>query len=120
LAIGVLAAAIAIALHAAGLLRGIEAPLFSALSRHRIGGRSLGAFWEYSATGIVALVVSWLTVSSARRGRIALITAILVVELAAISYIRHRYMDTPWFSATLQVVLGGALVFLAGLLIGSA
>jgi len=45
---------------------------------------------------------------------------VVVVELAAISYIRHRYMDTPWFSATLQVVLGGTLVFLAGLLIGSA
>jgi rubrerythrin len=45
---------------------------------------------------------------------------VVAVELAAISYIRHRYMDTPWFSASLQVVLGGALVFLAGLLIGSA
>jgi len=54
--------------------------------------------------------------------RIAFTVALLVVvvELAAISYIRHRYMDTPWFSATLQVVLGGTLVFLAGLLIGSA
>ncbi len=45
---------------------------------------------------------------------------VVVVELAAISYIRHRYMDTPWFSASVQVVLGGTLVFLAGLLIGSA
>jgi len=54
--------------------------------------------------------------------RIAFTVALLVVvvELAAISYIRHRYMDTPWFSATVQVVLGGTLVFLAGLLIGSA
>jgi rubrerythrin len=45
---------------------------------------------------------------------------VVVVELAVISYIRHRYMDTPWVSATLQVGLGGALVFLAGLLIGSS
>src|SRR6202163_108462 len=54
--------------------------------------------------------------------RIAFSVALLVVavELAVISYIRHRYMDTPWFSATLQVVLGGTLVFLAGLFIGSA
>jgi hypothetical protein len=29
-------------------------------------------------------------------------------------------MDTPWLSATLQVVLGGVLVFLTGILIGSA
>jgi rubrerythrin len=54
--------------------------------------------------------------------RVATTVALFVVavELATISYIRHRYMDTPLFSATLQVVLGGALVFLAGLLIGSA
>jgi rubrerythrin len=49
-----------------------------------------------------------------------LAVAVVVVELGAISYIRNRYMDTPLLSATFQVVLGGALVFLAGLLIGSA
>jgi erythrin-vacuolar iron transport family protein len=48
--------------------------------------------------------------------------AVVVVafELAAISWIRARYMDTPWLAATLQVVLGGVLVFLTGILIGSA
>lgn len=46
--------------------------------------------------------------------------AVVCVELAAIAWIRHRYMDTPWASALVQVVLGGVLVFLAGLLIGSA
>jgi hypothetical protein len=29
-------------------------------------------------------------------------------------------METPWVSATLQVVLGGTLVFVAGVLIGSS
>jgi len=54
--------------------------------------------------------------------RIALIVAlfVVVVELAVISYIRHRYMDTPLVSAMLQVMLGGTLVFFAGLLIGSS
>jgi rubrerythrin len=54
--------------------------------------------------------------------RVAFTVALVVVaiELAVISYIRHRYMDTPWVSATLQVVLGGTLVFVAGLLIGSS
>ena len=47
-------------------------------------------------------------------------TAIVAVELGAISYIRHHYMDTPFVAAALQVVVGGVLVFLAGLLIGSA
>ena len=50
----------------------------------------------------------------------ALATVVVAGELAAISYIRHRFMDTPWISATVQVVLGGALVFLAGMLIGSS
>jgi rubrerythrin len=45
--------------------------------------------------------------------------AVVVVELAAISWIRWRYMDTPLFSATFQVGVGGMLVFLAGWLIGA-
>ncbi len=54
--------------------------------------------------------------------RVATVVAVIVVigELGAISWVRHRYMESPWVSATLQVVLGGALVFAAGVLIGSS
>jgi rubrerythrin len=45
---------------------------------------------------------------------------VVTVELAAISWIRHHYMDTPLVRATLQVVLGGVLVFLTGILIGKS
>ncbi len=45
--------------------------------------------------------------------------AVVLVELNVIAWIRHRYMDTPWSSAIFQVVIGGLLVFLAGVLIGS-
>jgi rubrerythrin len=45
---------------------------------------------------------------------------IVAIELALISWIRHKYMDSPIVSATLQVVLGGVLVFLTGILIGNA
>ncbi len=45
---------------------------------------------------------------------------VVAVELTAISYIRYRYMDTPFLSAAFQVVIGGTLVFLAGILIGSS
>jgi rubrerythrin len=45
--------------------------------------------------------------------------AVVVVELAVISWIRWRYMDTPPLSAAVQVGFGGALVFATGLLIGS-
>jgi rubrerythrin len=44
---------------------------------------------------------------------------VVAVELAVISWIRHKFMDTPWSLATIQVVLGGLLVFLIGVLIGS-
>jgi rubrerythrin len=46
--------------------------------------------------------------------------AVVAVELAAISFVRHRYMDTPFLSAAFQVVVGGVLVFLTGILIGSS
>ena len=52
--------------------------------------------------------------------RVALIIAFVVVlaELGAITWVRHRYMDTPVSSAAIQVAFGGALVFVTGVLIG--
>ena len=45
---------------------------------------------------------------------------VVAIELAAISWIRMRYMDTPFLQAAFQVVIGGVLVFAAGILIGSS
>jgi hypothetical protein len=45
---------------------------------------------------------------------------VVVVELAAISWIRFRYMDSNLLSAALQIGFGGALVFACGVLIGSS
>ena len=42
------------------------------------------------------------------------------LKLVVIAWVRHRFMDTPWWAALFQVVLGGVLVFLAGVLIGSS
>jgi rubrerythrin len=54
--------------------------------------------------------------------RLALWAAGVVVlaELGVITWIRQRYMDTPWVTAALQVGLGGVLVFITGVLIGSS
>jgi rubrerythrin len=54
--------------------------------------------------------------------RLAATAAMIIVaaELAVISYIRHRYMDTPFLASAMQVVVGGVLVFATGILIGSA
>ncbi|MCK0095992.1 rubrerythrin family protein [Yoonia sp. F2084L] len=51
----------------------------------------------------------------------ATIIALIVVfvELWAIAWIQNRFMQTPWLKAVFQVVLGGALVFAAGAIIGS-
>ena len=53
---------------------------------------------------------------------LAFIAAVIVVafELGTIAWIRNRYMDTPLLSAAFQVVVGGVLVFIAGIWIGSA
>jgi erythrin-vacuolar iron transport family protein len=53
---------------------------------------------------------------------IATAIAVIVVaaELAVISYVRFRFMDTPFLSAAFQIMVGGALVFFAGILIGNS
>lgn len=45
---------------------------------------------------------------------------IVFIELWAIAWIQKKFMDTPFFRAAFQVVLGGALVFASGIIIGSA
>ncbi len=52
--------------------------------------------------------------------KVATTVAIVIVfiELWAITWIQKKYMDTPWSRAMFQVLLGGSLVFAAGILIG--
>jgi erythrin-vacuolar iron transport family protein len=51
---------------------------------------------------------------------VAVAIAVVAVELGTISWIRWKYMDTPPIPATLQVAVGGALVFACGILIGNS
>jgi rubrerythrin len=50
----------------------------------------------------------------------ALAAIVVAIELLAISWIRTKYMESPFWQATLQVVVGGILVLLSGILIGSS
>lgn len=50
----------------------------------------------------------------------AVAAVVVVLELLAIAWIRWRYMETPFHSAIVQVVLGGVLVLLTGIFIGSS
>jgi rubrerythrin len=45
---------------------------------------------------------------------------VVVVELIAIAWVRHRFMESSWWTALFQVVLGGLLVFATGVLIGAS
>lgn len=47
-------------------------------------------------------------------------SAVVCMELIAIAYIRNKYMDTPFLSATFQVIVGGLIVLGAGILIGKS
>ncbi|MFT7595979.1 MAG: rubrerythrin [Paracoccaceae bacterium] len=49
----------------------------------------------------------------------AIAFVVVFIELWAIAWIQNKYMETPFFRAAFQVVLGGALVLAAGILIGS-
>lgn len=49
-----------------------------------------------------------------------LAVGVVAVELIVIAWVRHRYMDSPWGRSLLQVIVGGLLVFLTGVLIGSS
>ncbi len=50
----------------------------------------------------------------------SLAMVVVVIELAVISWVRWKYMDTPPLAATFQVAFGGALVFATGILIGAS
>ena len=50
----------------------------------------------------------------------SLAIVIVFIELWAIAWIQNKFMDTPFLRAAMQVVLGGSLVFAAGIIIGNA
>ncbi len=54
------------------------------------------------------------------RTAVIVASVVVTIELLAIAWIRHRYMKTRFSMAVLQVIVGGIVVFLAGVLIGSS
>ncbi len=50
----------------------------------------------------------------------AIAIVVVAAELAAIAWIRNRFMGTPLLSAVFQVMFGGLLVFVTGILIGNS
>jgi len=92
------------------------------LQRVSLSDRADQLIRHAGTAAITALIVVSTKQSATGSAAVPTVLAVIVValELVAISYIRFKYMDTPLLSAAFQVVLGGALVFAAGILIGSS
>ena len=91
LIIGSVVAAIAITLHTTGALSPFELAASKIISQFGTPTRSVGNFWQYGAIFLFAVGVSWLTLTSLRRGRIGWLVLILLVELAGLSWICSLY-----------------------------
>lgn len=78
-------------LHFAGLLIGVEAGILAFFSHQRIGTHAFPFVAEYGIVFLLGLTICWLTLTSSQRSRIGILTAILVVELAALCWIASLY-----------------------------
>jgi rubrerythrin len=59
-------------------------------------------------------------IASSFKFAFGLAVCVVIVELLVIAWIRHKFMDTPLLAAAFQVIVGGVLVFIAGILIGAS
>jgi adenylate cyclase len=109
--IGIVVAGIVGALHVAGLLGRLEIAAAELLSHRRPVPAGVGEIWQYILIPLLALGVAWLTVTSARRGRIALLVLMLLGELAAVAWVCTLYHT---FFQPLPAMLAIALAFGGG------
>jgi adenylate cyclase len=108
--IGILVAAVVLALHATGLLTRLEAVVATLLSHRRTVPEGLGNIWQYILVPLLAVGVAWMTVSSVQRARVAWLVLILLVELAGMAWVCTLYHT---FFQPLPTMLAVALSFLA-------
>src|SRR6266513_1522276 len=89
--IGLVAAAIVLLLHATGILLPFERGVSNLISRYQAPAATVGMTWQFLLVILLAVGISWLTLTSLRRGRIGWLVGILVVELAGLSWICSLY-----------------------------
>jgi hypothetical protein len=88
------------------------------LNKRRHGGRAMENFSDLTQRELLALAILPFLVPSFTVA-VTIAAAVVVAELAAISWVCNRYMDTLLLSAGFQVFVGGLLVFATGIAIGS-
>jgi adenylate cyclase len=91
LTIGLLVAIGVSGLHASSLLRPLEQIVANYISHYRSVPKIIGDTWQYAIVIFFALGVAWMTLTSARRGRIALVVAVLLFELAGVAWVASLY-----------------------------
>jgi class 3 adenylate cyclase len=91
LIIGGAVAAIVSALHATGLLLGIEAAVGGLVSDYASATRVVSEKWQYVFVSLLALGVAWLSLSRVPRGGARLLIVFLVIELLGLSWVCSLY-----------------------------
>jgi adenylate cyclase len=106
LIIGVAVAFAVGALHASRMMAGFEAVAAQLVSDYSGATRIVSEKWQYLFVLLIALAVSWLTLSNVPRWRSRLLVGLFLVELFALSWVCSLYRI--FFQPTLSVL---ALVF---------
>ncbi len=78
-------------LHVGGFLLRFETATLALLSHHHPGTRSIALYWQIVIVFVLGVIVAWLTLTSARRSRIGLLTLILLLELVGVTWICSLY-----------------------------
>jgi adenylate cyclase len=91
LIMGGIVAAVVAGLHASGLLLRFELAAAEYVSHYRNASRIVPNKWQYVLVGFLAIGIAWITLTTARRGRIGWLVLILVAELIGLSWVCSLY-----------------------------
>ncbi|PYK53016.1 MAG: hypothetical protein DME47_07765, partial [Verrucomicrobia bacterium] len=109
-------AAVASISHATGWFAGLELPLKNWMVKLNGPARDLSNIWQYSLTLLLGFATAWITITSARRHRIAVLVLAAILELLTLAWVLSLYhiFFAP-LPCILAVVLSysGALAYLA-------
>ncbi|MEY2561819.1 MAG: adenylate cyclase [Verrucomicrobiota bacterium] len=109
LVLGLIAAAVVMGLHVSGLLMRPELAIKNLVSPEGTTARPVLDLVQYFLVFVLAVGVAWITLVTVRRGRLALIVALLVLELAAAAWVASLYHV---YFQPLPAMAGAALGFL--------
>src|SRR2546423_2392208 len=84
-------AAVASISHATGWFAGLELPLKNWMVKLNGPARDLSNIWQYSLTPLLGFATAWITITSARRHRIAVLVLAAILELVTLAWVLSLY-----------------------------